>query len=84
MKRLYRPLGMPWKMIITSERTVGKCAVTWPSKHVLPVTLQTLTDDFSQFCVRFAGNGKYFKTFEEAAVYVKQRFNIDLKGDSKQ
>lgn len=71
-------------MIITSERKIGTSAVTWPSKHVLPVTLQTLTEDFSRFCVRFAGNGKYFKTLEEAAVYVKQRFNIDLKGDSKQ
>lgn len=71
-------------MIITSEKTIGTGLITWPSRKVLPVTLQTLKEDFSRFCVRFAGNGKYFKTFDEAAVYVKQRFNIDLKGDSEQ
>lgn len=73
---------MPDRMIITSERTVGTGAVKWPSKHILPVKLQTLEEDYSRYCVRFAGNGKYFKTIDEAAVYLKQRFNISLaKGE---
>lgn len=69
-------------MIITNERQIGTMTVKWPSKATLPVTLQTLADDFSRFCVRFGGNGKYFQTLDEAAAYVKQRFNINLKGET--
>ena len=71
-------------MIVTSERTIGAGRLAWsPEKRTVPVTLQTLAEDaYSNYCVRFAGGGHYFKTIDEAAVYVKQRFNIDLaKGD---
>lgn len=70
-------------MTITSERQIGNGVITWPSRHRQPVTLQTLKDDYCNFCVRFGGNGRYFKTFEEAAEYVLQRFNINLRGESE-
>lgn len=72
-------------MTITSEVQIGKGVVTWPSRyrHYLPVTLQTLEDDYCSYCVRFAGNGKYFKTLGEAAEYVKQRFNIVLREETQ-
>ena len=68
-------------MIITSEKQIGTGTLYFPwgaSRGGIPVTLQTLEQDYSSFCVRFGGNGHYFKTIEDAAVYVKRRFNIDL------
>lgn len=68
-------------MIIAAEKQIGMGTLNLPwARRELPVTLQTLEQDYSRYCVRFGGNGKYFQTIEQAAEYVKRRFNIDLTG----
>lgn len=46
------------------------------------IYLQELEDDrYATHCVQFAGNGKYFKSLEEAEAYIFKRWHIRLAGD---
>lgn len=46
------------------------------------IILQQIEDDrYATACVQYAGNGKYFKTLEEAKAYIYRRWRIRLAGD---
>lgn len=46
------------------------------------IYLQEIEDDrYATACVQYAGNGKYFPTFEEAEAYIYKRWRIRLVGD---
>lgn len=46
------------------------------------IILQELENDrYATHCVQFAGNGKYFKSLEEAEAYIFKRWRIRLAGD---
>lgn len=64
-----------WKGLeIVAEVVVGK------SKE-LPIVFQKLANDYSNYCVQYAGNGKYFVEFEKAADYLYERWNIHVRED---
>lgn len=46
------------------------------------IILQEIENDrYATACVQYAGNGKYFKTLEEALTYIYKRWRIRLAGD---
>lgn len=46
------------------------------------IILQELEGDrYATHCVQYAGNGKYFPTFEQAEAYIYKRWHIRLAGD---
>lgn len=62
-------------MIIKSERKIA-------TRKGCAIILQELENDrYATACVQFAGNGKYFKTLEEAQNYILKRWRIRLAGD---
>lgn len=51
------------------------------------IYLQEIEDDrYATHCVQYAGNGKYFKSFEEAATYIYKRWRLvvnDVRPNAK-
>lgn len=41
---------------------------------VLPVRLQLLRDDYTRYCIQFAGGGHYYKDESGVVNYLKKRF----------
>lgn len=63
-------------MIIKAERKIA-------TRKGCDIILQELENDrYATACVQYAGNGKYFKTLEEAEAYIYKRWRIRLAGDS--
>lgn len=62
-------------MTIKSERKIA-------TRKGCGIYLQEIEDDrYATHCVQYAGNGKYFKTLEEAQNYILKRWRIRLAGD---
>lgn len=62
-------------MTIKSETRIA-------SRKGCDIILQQIEDDrYATACVQYAGNGKYFKTLEEAQNYILRRWRIQLAGD---
>lgn len=62
-------------MTIKSARKIA-------SRKGCDIILQELENDrYATACVQFAGNGKYFKSLEEAEAYIYKRWRIRLEGD---
>ena len=62
-------------MIIKSERKIA-------TRKGCGIFLQEIEDDrYASHCVQYAGNGKYFKSLEEAEAYIYKRWRIRLVGD---
>lgn len=59
-------------MTIKSERIIA-------TRKGCGIYLQEIEDDrYASHCVQYAGNGKYFKSLEEAATYIYKRWRICL------
>lgn len=62
-------------MIIKSERKIA-------TRKGCDIILQQIENDpYATACVQYAGNGKYFKSLEEAEAYIYRRWRIRLAGD---
>lgn len=62
-------------MTIKSEKRIA-------TRKGCDIILQELENDrYATACVQYAGNGKYFKTLEEAQNYIFERWRIRLVGD---
>lgn len=62
-------------MTIKSEKRIA-------TRKGCDIYLQELENDrYATACVQYAGNGKYFKTLEEAQNYIFKRWRIRLAGD---
>lgn len=57
-------------MTIKSETKIA-------SRKGCDIILQELENDrYASHCVQYAGNGKYFKTLEEAKAYIYKRWHL--------
>lgn len=62
-------------MTIKAERKIA-------TRKGCDIILQQIEDDrYATHCVQYAGNGKYFRTLEEALTYIYKRWRIRLAGD---
>lgn len=62
-------------MTIKSERKIA-------TRKGCGIYFQEIENDrYATHCVQFAGNGKYFKSLEEAEAYIFKRWHIRLAGD---
>lgn len=59
-------------MIIKAEKRIA-------SRKGCDIILQELENDrYATHCVQYAGNGKYFKTLEEAKAYILRRWRLSV------
>lgn len=59
-------------MTIKSETKIA-------SRKGCDIILQELENDrYATACVQYAGNGKYFKTLEEAKAYILRRWRLSV------
>lgn len=59
-------------MTIKSERKIA-------TRKGCAIILQELENDrYATACVQYAGNGKYFKTLEEAKAYILRRWRLSV------
>lgn len=69
-------------MQVTSETVLFSDSVTVGrgKKRRLPVSVQTLAGDEygAKYCVRYAGNGHYFRDAAGAQQYIETRFKREL------
>lgn len=55
-------------MVIVSERILFY-------RRGYPIIFEKLeSDPYAKYCIRYMGNGHYYKTVEEAQAYVKKQF----------
>ena len=56
-----------------------KSATKIATRKGCDIILQEIENDrYATHCVQFAGNGKYFKSLEEALTYIFKRWHIRL------
>lgn len=67
-------------MTIKAERKIA-------TRKGCDIILQQIEDDrYATACVQYAGNGKYFKTLEEAEAYIFKRWRLavnDVRPNAK-
>lgn len=51
-----------------------KSAKTLFYRKGCPVVFQILDDEYTPYCIQYAGGGHYYKTAAEAQQYVEKRF----------
>lgn len=66
-------------MKIVDERIVAKRRAGVPGAELFPVVLQELAGDRCRWCVRFCGQGRYFRDDEEMRQCLFERFRVVLR-----